>query len=207
MSYSEIIKETDSLRVSIEVDEYASEPWGDCYAPTFRFETGVGATALVFGNADPSGADDRIVEALNRWGDPSSPGFARLFEKWARAYLGTTKVDTWYSDGLRGWYVALDTAAWRETVGAPSPLTEDMLHDVRAWAEGDVFVVTAEQRVHVKYRKDKYLPEADQSFESEASEYDEWEHVDSCGGFYGWDSAREGAAEMFDQYSEEKNAV
>jgi hypothetical protein len=82
-------------------------------------------------------------------------------------------------------YLAFDTAAWAETVGAPAEhlATEDYLSEIRAWAEGDCWGWILEKQRHwTKTYAD-----------GETEQGSSWEHVDSCYGYYGRQYAAEAA--------------
>jgi len=193
MSYSEILKEENNFRVKLINDEYASEPWDDGHSPLIRIERRYSESAEhVMVGSRPTGDDDRIAEAAARW---SHPGDHAKFEKYLRAYYAVTQVK-WYgpNDATDSTYVSYDTAAWREYVGAPEKSVN--MDEWISYLEGDVYGYRVERKVHVY--QDKRIHSGD-DFRTESTEYDEWEEVDSCWGFYGHEYATEAAEEALSE--------
>jgi hypothetical protein len=197
---SEIIKEENGLRVSLMRGEYPDEPYDDGQPPLIRIDRGYGyggrsAEHIMIGSMRPTGDDSRIEEAAARWaGEPDK------FEKYVRAYHGATQVK-WYgpTQSTDYTYVTYDTPAWRKAVGiagGPVPGRIVNMDEYIAYLEGEVYVYVVEREVHVKSKKDIHVN--GEPLRTEESEYDEWEHVDSCGGFYGEEYAKEAALEALD---------
>jgi hypothetical protein len=192
MSYTEILKTSDDgrYRVLLIADEYPDEPYDDGQSPLLRLDNsgayGTIRAEHVMATGRPLDDDARIEEAAERWGTPYSDDWP-LFEKYLRAYYGTTEIETWYSGS--DWYVTYDTARWRNHVGAP-PGSADM-SEYRAWCEGDVWGYAVEQ--NVTWTRD----------DDPGQVMHTWETADSCWGFYGSDGAngkylRECALEAFE---------
>ena len=121
MTYSETLETSEDgrYRVRLVLDEYADEPYDDGQSPLLRLDkTSYGVRAEhVMATGRPLDDDERIEEAAQRWGTPSGSPFGWYFEKYLRAYYGTTQIKTWHSGSY--WYVTYDTARWREYVGCP----------------------------------------------------------------------------------------
>jgi hypothetical protein len=191
MSYSETLKISDDgrYRVRLVADECADEPYDDGQSPLLRFDyRGSGWRAEhIMATGRPADDDDRIEEAAQRWGSPSGDDFA-LFEKYLRAYYGTTEIETWYSGSF--WYVTYDTSSWRAYTGfepgaeTPHPLVN--MNEYKAWCEGDCWGYAVEQNVTWQRADDP-----DESMQT-------WKTVDDCWGFYGSDYARERALAAFE---------
>ena len=164
----DIVEERDGYRVRLEFDDSPEQPYDDGATPILTIERG------------------SHVEAFNKQAEPYVGTVAELLqrfeldtvERFVKIFYGATKMDSFYSDGIRGTYIAFDTAEWREAVGAaPERLqAEDYLSEVRAWAEGEVYGHVVEK------------------FDADA---DEWEATDdgTCWGFYGREWAEQAARE------------
>lgn len=176
MSHEEILETSEDgrFRVKLVLDEWPDEPYDDGQSPLIRIErTSYGIRAEhIMATGRPLDDDEHVEEAIARWGTPSSPDW-RLVEKYLRAFHGVTKIETWYSGSY--WYVTYDPARWREHVGAPEGSVD--MSEWRAYVEGDVWGWVVEKSV--TWHTDD--PGHDDK--------DEWEHVDSCGGYYGSNGA------------------
>jgi len=209
---SDILEENNNYRVSLEYDLYPDQPYDDGGWPIVR----IGSSRYTWRDSDmehvdSSGrnrrADDSVEKAIRKWGTPSSNDWP-LVEKFLRAYLGVTQVHTYRSDDY--WYVAYDSADWREYAGFTDDMRADdgywpyrganPLTEWKAWINGEVYFYTVERKVHVYQDQRRHGPG---TFETVSTEFDEWEHVDSCGGFYGYDYAREAALEAFHDAQED----
>ena len=170
--YSELVEERDGYRVRLEVEDYAEKPYNDGATPILTLErSGYGLT----------------VEAFNSQGEPYVSAVAEVLsrhdletvERFVKIFYGATKMDAFWSDGIRGYYVAFDTAEWREKMGITTVdrlKGEDYLSEVRAWANGEVYGHIVE----------KFDPETE-----------DWEAADdgTCWGFYGSEYAEQAARE------------
>lgn len=186
--YSEILAERDGYRVSLVVDENADKPYND------------GATPIL--TLEHSGYGGYRVEAFNRQAEEYVHAVAEIveshgletLERFVKIFYGAVKLDSEWSDGISGYYVAFDTADWRETVGAPIAAlqTENYLSEVMAWANGDVW----------GYVVDKSVPYTKTYGDGTTVEESEWDDVDSCYGYYGREYAEEAALEALDTFIE-----
>jgi hypothetical protein len=70
-------------------------------------------------------------------------------------------------------------------------LTEGIRDEIDAWAEGQVFWFEVEKNVRWKVHRECLSEERD----DEDYEEEEWEQIDSCGGYYGLENAVRGAIE------------
>lgn len=190
--------EDGNYRVRLVLDEYADEPFDDRQSPLMRID-GERAEHIQIGSR-PTDDDDRIEEAVNRWGSPSNDDWP-LVEKYLHAYYGVTKIETWYSGSY--WYVTYDSAAWQKFIGVGDPQFPDFaspgpnMDEYKAWCEGEVYDYVVEKRVTTT----TIVRELDGTEIRETVDND-WEDVDSCGGYYGYDYAEETAQEALAAASE-----
>jgi hypothetical protein len=181
----DIIEESDGYRVRLELDDSPEQPYDDGAPPIFQLDGD--RSDYIKGYS---------AEAFNKQAEPYLDAFRsfestgrqlELFERYLRIFHGTLSVQDWHV-GYSGEYayLAFDTAAWRESVGAPETVAaEDYLSEVRAWAEGDVYGYIVERfREYTKTYNDGRVEEGE-----------EWELVDSCYGYYGRQYAEEAARE------------
>jgi hypothetical protein len=190
MSHDENVLETSDdsrFRVRLEPDPYPDEPYDDGQSPLLRLDYRRGWQAEhVMATGRPTDDDDRIEEAAARWGSNFT-----LLEKYLRAYYGMTAIETWHSGDY--WYVTYDTAKWREHVGAPEGSVD--MSEYKAWCEGDCWFYVVEENVTWQ-RTDN--PDVTMGT---------WEHVDSCGGFYGSEYAGQCAREALKDTAEAAKPV
>ena len=189
MNDYDVVEASDdgNYRVRLVADDYIEQPYDETGPLVLRIMSGwsPSSTAEVLAGDHGNGEAEAVSRALEHFGSPSDREF-RKFEKWARAFLGTRYIDTWYSDGYRGWYVALDSAAWRAMVGQADdyvrPDGSSYLSEWEAWATGDVYGYVVERRV-VQETVTRDLDGKEISRDTHPA----WEEVDSCWGFYGYD--------------------
>lgn len=182
--WSETIEEADGYRVRLELDDSPEEPYDDGATPIFKLDSQ---------RSDYVGGFR--AEAFNKQAEPYLDAFrafestgkqVEVFERYLRIFHGSVKVQDWHLgySGEYG-YLAFDTVAWREEVGAPLDRleAEDYLSEVRSWAEGDVYGYIVERnREYTKTYSD-----------GEQEEGEDWQQVDSCWGFYGREYAEQSA--------------
>jgi hypothetical protein len=188
--YEEIVETFGDYRAVIKLDTDAQEPYNDGATPIFRLEASNewyrGYSAEAFNlQASP------YLDAFRRF--ENSGNHLEIFERYLRIFHGTIKVQQWNVGIDREWgYLAFDTAAWREEVGAPlkSLEKEDYLSEVRSWAEGDVWGVGVEKRVRWSTDEEDY------------EDMDTWEETPDgfVWGYYGQQWAEEEARGMLEQY-------
>ena len=183
MSYDEILETRGDWRVLLVLDECADEPYDDGQSPLLRLDRTSYERSLaaehVMATGRPLDDDGKIEYAARHWDVTPASDDWRLFEKYLRAWYGTTQIETWHSGDY--WYVTYDTARWQEYAqGGPGrePAKIDM-DEYRAWCEGENYGWVLEKRVH--------WHTSDPDFEDR----DDWEHADSCFGYYGRDYAEE----------------
>jgi len=205
MNSENVIEETANYRVSIDYDQtWQEKPWGDVYAPVLRIDKGHYRTSAthVDEGGRPHGDDDAIENAVVHWGtSPADENWERYFVRYLKAYFGVTHV-TWFGSEDY-WYVAYDSAAWREFVGVTDdqlPMSGNFLADWEAWVNGEVFSFTIEKKAHIWQHRNIH---SHNSFRTESTDFDTWEYVDGSGGYYGYDAAREEALERFEAIKEE----
>ena len=155
------------------------------YCGWMRVGYGNGKAEHVMATGRPLYDDERIEEAAQRWGSPSGNDF-RLFEKYLRAYHGTTEIETWHSGSY--WYVTYDTAAWRAyaELDQPGAAGHIDMDEYKAWCEGDCWGYAVERNVTWQRTDDP-----GQTMQT-------WETEDSCWGFYGSDYVRQEALAAYE---------
>ena len=208
MSEHEIIKQEGDLRVTLSRDEYPDEPYDDGQCPIVRIERGSysrgGAEHVMVGGMRPTDRDDRIEEALDHF---MNIGHLDWFERYLRAYHGATVIKQYGPNQSTDYtYFAYDTPEWAEAIGFDDKIAPRADYDASkavqmdewiAYLEGDVFSYDVERRVNVHMTK-KVTREDGSDVGTIERDYAEWEHVDSCGGFYGYKYARECALEALE---------
>lgn len=208
--YSETVAEKDNYRVRLELDDSPEMPYDDGAPIVLRIDRTGYSVEILNGQGKygrPNTYDDAIENALVHWATTPSDSDWPKFEKWARAFLGTSRIDTWYSEGYQGWYVALDTAEWRRYTGWSEEddakareilARESFLAEWEAWATGEVYGYVVEKRV----REETVTRELDGT-EISRDETDAWEEVEAVGGFYGNEYATEAAEEALKSFTTE----
>lgn len=182
-----------NYRVLLEPDMYAEAPYDDGMAPILRIER-YGSPEHVGMSSRPHDLDSAVEAAVDRWGGPNNTGWSYV-EKYLRAFLGATTVQTWYSGD--NWYVAYDTTAWREYIGTTAAGEEfgDLMAEWKAYVNGEVYGYVVEKRQTVETIRRLVTDAGDDSEEISRETADEWELVDACSGFYGYEYAAEAARE------------
>jgi len=142
-------------------------------------------------------SDVALAEAMKHFG--GRPTDTRV-ERWLKAFHGATVVETWHSGDA--WYLAADTAKWRETVGVTPELIRQqaergsLMSEYKAWVQGDVYGYVIERRT-VAYTT--VVDPADGHVIGSRHE-DEWVEADGLWGLYGHEYAVKTAEEDFDSY-------
>jgi hypothetical protein len=200
MTDYDVLEERNGYRVRLRADEYAEEPYDESQAPLLRIYRSYDIEHIQIGGR-PTDDDSQIEEAVRLWGGPSSDEWGKV-ETYLRAFYGVTTIETYYSDNT--WYIAYDSAAWRKYAGwEPGDTLPEELHlmtEWRAYVDGDVYYYVVEKKVHVYQDQRRHAPDG---FKAVSTEYDEWEEVDACHGFYGYDYAKEAALEALSSYAPE----
>lgn len=171
MSYEEILETRGRFCVKLVTDDYPDKPYDDGQSPLMQIEDRYDSTRaehIMTGNYRPTDADAYVEAAVHRWGGPNSSDWP-LVEKYLRAFHGVTAIETWHSGYY--WYVTYDPAAWRAHVGAPEGSIN--MSEYKAYVEGDVWGWVVEKQVTWHTEDPGY------------EDHDDWEHVDSCFGYYG----------------------
>lgn len=192
MDEGNVIEERDGFRVVLKYEQDAQEPDFAGQSPLLRIEPnpsgryGVGHLGTM---ADrPRDTDESVEAAVRRWGSPASSDWDK-FEKWLRAYLGVTQIETFYSGSY--WYVTYDAANWREYTGAPAGSAS--LSDYQAWAEGEVYYWEIQKQVTWS------------SGTSQFPDREDWETVDALGEYYGYDNAEVTAKLDFAEFLKDRD--
>jgi hypothetical protein len=196
-AYEEIVEESGDYRAVIKLDDSAEKPFDD------------GAVAII--QVDSNAWGSIRGEAFNEQAEPYVDAFNRLsdlyygngyhyevFERYMRIFHGTVAVDSHNVGRTREFgYVAFDTAEWREKMGCSEEQMRkeeqdgDILSEVRAWAEGDVWGVGLEKRVRWSTEEEDY------------EDMDTWEEDEDgfVWGFYGHEYAEQEARALLNDKS------
>lgn len=198
----DILKEENGLRVKLSIDEYPDEPYNDGQSPLLRLDRmGYGppkAEHIMVGSMRPTSNDERIEEAAERW---YQRGDHHMFEKYMRAFHGSTTFK-WYgpNQSTDYTYVTYDTPEWAEAIGFDDVIAPRAsyggskavnMDEYIAYLEGEVYVYDVERQVQWQAT---YPPE-----EVGREHMNTWETVDSCGGYYGYEYAKEEALVAFER--------
>lgn len=184
--YSEVVETKGQYRTVIVADEDAQLPDWDGMYPTLQISSDCGVTALL-------GEDAEDFAPILQHMMENDPMPLETFERYLRIFHGTTQFDTHSTGGWRAnGYVAFDTAKWREAngVAVEGVKQENLLADVIAWADGDVWGVRTEKLV-------KWTTDDDEVDEQEVSH---WEDIETVWGYYGREYAEQEARDMLAHY-------
>lgn len=213
MSDENVVKEaTDSkgraYRVRLEREENPDEPYDDGSVPLWRGEWhGVGGGGAEWrveqvGMTSFDASEVALGEAIARFRGPTEPEV----ERWLKAFHGATVVETWHSGSA--WYVAADTAKWREAMGVtPEQIRKEaergsLMAEYKSWVEGEVYGYVIERRA-IAYTQ-VIEPFGGHVIGSRRQE--EWVEVEDGGdpssvyGLYGYEYAVRMAEDDFDTY-------
>ena len=211
VSEHEILKEEDGLKVTLTRDEYPDEPYDCGQCPIVRIDRRYSRADVehVMVGDRPTDRDDAIEDALER-----CHGDWRLFEKYLRAYHGVTKVIQYGPNQATDYtYFAYDTPEWVTSIGFDDKIAPRSKYDAEksvnmnewiAYLENEVYTYDIERRVDIREIKTRIKNEDPATIRTTQSEFAEWEHVDSCGGYYGYDYARQEALDAFKWQQENK---
>lgn len=200
----ETLKENDKVRVRIVSDDSGEKPYDEGSVPILARDFGYRMQWEAF-NEQAEEYADKVTEVYRRLN-----GDEDAIERYLRIFHGAYSV-AWDSS-QNGRYLAFDTAAWRESVGLTdeflesgtdsetfdrSKIADGSLSEVMAWANGEVYGYVVEKlerfrRVYVN-ADGVELPS-----QEVAPIEEEWQEVDSCYGFYGYDAVKEAAEQAFD---------
>lgn len=121
-----------------------------------------------------------------------------LFVRWAKIFHGATVIVDRPHDGAWGlWYLMPDKAA--ETTWPPEKLINFEIQRYRDWAQGEVYAYIIEKSVTYVLKDGQDVSD----IEDLDDELVTWETADSCGGFIGYDEAKEAALEAFAEHKED----
>jgi hypothetical protein len=202
----DIIGETDTYRVRLELDEYPEKPYDEGATPILSREfRGYGARWEAFNEA---GEDYAYI--LNRVRDEVPGDEEENIERFLRIFHGAYSVTFDSSEYNR--YVSFDTAEWREKMGLtdeymesvgkdtldPSKLSEGSLTEVLAWAEGDVYGIIEEKKLNRKSETVYTNPATGEEVRTEETDEEVWEVEESVWGYYGRKYAEEEAKSIFE---------
>lgn len=197
----ETLKENENYRVRIVSDESGEKPYDEGSVPILYRAFRSYRMEWVAFNDQAEEYAAKVTEVYRRF-----DGEEGTVERYLRIFHGAYSVAFDSSENNR--YLAFDTAAWRESVGITDEwldrdsdikldrqkLADGSLTEVMAWANGEVYGYVLEARR-------EYAP-VYRTHDGTVAEYGEsiyeWQEVDSCYGFYGWDSVKEAAEEAFD---------
>lgn len=187
------IEENDNLRVRLEHDDSGEKPYDEGAVPILSRPFRYGRWEAVNDQAND------YVSLLNQLQDEFEED---VIDRFIRIFLGAYSVMRDSSEN--NFYIAFDTAEWREHVGLTdewldrpgndrTELAKGSLTEVLAWANGEVYGYILERRVltHTTYTN----PVTGETIRELDGE--DWEQIDSCWGFYGWEYAEQEAKEEF----------
>lgn len=183
--YSEEVEVKGKYRASIIADEDAQVPDWDGMYPTLQLDN------YSVGPLLGDDAVDFAVTLSTFMASVSNP--LETFERYLRIFHGTTQFATHNIGHWREYgYVAFDTAKWRETHGVTveGVKQENLLADVIAWADGDVWGVRVEKLV-------KWTTDDD---DAPVQETHDWEDIETVWGYYGREYAEQEARDMLALY-------
>lgn len=157
-----------NVRVRVLWDEYGFDCEPDLFTPFVKIEHSY-PTEMISDYAEESNKamSEGLANAIYRWSASPSDREWELVEKYMRAFWGVKELHTFYSDGIRGWYVG----TYKGTVD-----------EYQAWCEGEVFIIQTERRITERTLKS----ELDGTLISD-DEIETWEETDTVGGFIGAD--------------------
>jgi hypothetical protein len=198
MTYSETLDERNGYRVRLALDESPEKPYDCGQSPLLRIEPmsyGSARVEHIQVGDRPTDDDAAIENAVQHWLTHPGEKDWHLFERYLRAYYGVTVIETYWSESY--WYVTYNSKAWRRSIGFDGKLAPEdddnpakpNLDEYKAWCEGDVYYYVVEKLITWT---------TDDDFNgASVTTMDTWETVDSCGGYYGDEYAREAALEAF----------
>lgn len=186
----------ENYRVVLVRDQYAEVPDWDGQAYVFDVSYyGRYTVDLIQESVDPGDpyaieVDVAVERAIRWWGTDWD-----LVERYLRIFHDVVKVERYDRTG-GGTLLAVVTAVLAERWRCSVELIQeqDHLKEWRAWDEGDVYGYEIQQRV-------RWTTDAD--FEDR----EEWEHVDSCWGYYGSEWAEDAASEALALYLSVRGAA
>lgn len=181
----------ENLRITVTHDQYPSQPYHDGGFPIWRMEPSRNYSGYDFHQEEditsyvtPARLDDALSEAT-REHDMDDPWLLRYL----RIFWGVTFMESWHSGSY--WYFTCDPADWRDKVGITDEdtqredYTKHAWTEWQAWCEGEVYMVTEEQRVQREIKTHTIYP--DGTTDDDFTTTEEWEETEngSVGGFYG----------------------
>jgi hypothetical protein len=191
------IEENDNYRVRLAHDDSGEKPYDEGAVPILSrpFRSYGERWEAVNDQADG------LTGLLNALGERFNED---EIERFLKIFVGAYSVRWDSSDNCR--YLAFDTPEWREKVGLTDEylatakldrekLAEGSLTEILAWANGEVYGYILERKVTGR----KVYDGQDIN---DAEPFEEWQEVESCWGFYGWDYAEEEAKSIFKSYTE-----
>jgi hypothetical protein len=197
--YSETLEERNGYRVRLLLDDGPEPPYDDGQSPLLRLDfRSYGRPRPVFvdnGTMRPHQEDEYIINAIEHWQTSPRDSDWPKFEKYLRAFFGVRTIETWASQDY--WYITYDSEGWRRslTVDGADGEFKPSMEEYRAWCEGECyFYVIEKQETWVKQDPTTDDPDTMHT----------WETVESCGGYYGDEYAREAALEAFNNEVGEK---
>lgn len=169
----EIFVETDTHRVTINLDEYPEAPEDEGSSPVIGWDGYDGSVDQV-----ELGSTYRLPQSVL----DAAQAFRNdhdLFERYCRMFHGVTTFK--YYETRNASYVTFDPADWREHVGAHEGSIS--MDEWIAYLQGDVYFVNLEQKV-TWTRSDTGEVKTD------------WDIIDSLSGLCGYDAAVDASEEL-----------
>lgn len=198
-----VIEERERYRVVTKYDEDPPEPYDDGGAPIWRVDRPMfysEAYADHMSSLSSYVPDDGIAAAIEKWWhDPDT------LDRYLRIFHGVTVTERWFSGSY--WYFTCDPAHWREAMGLTDEATrregygDSLMDEWKAYCEGDVYLVMVQERQEVHTQYLDFAGDVVREYTDT-----EWVNVESVGGYYGMEWARESALEMLDHYEKKEEA-
>lgn len=199
--YDDVIETRGDYRVRVRYQEGAENPRED-YDQIVGVETTHSGHYIT--TPDPAG-DEAIQSAARYWTSQYRFDHAeRLLERYIGLHGGVSELDAPHDGPRSVWYLTPDMM--RKAGFTDEQITPDRMRvliegerkEYRAWADGEVYLITVEKRT-------EWFRDADPDITGDTSR-ETWEDVETVGGFIGDEYAREAALEMLDAYAPKQDA-
>lgn len=191
----EVLETAGRYRVVLFPDLYPEQPYDEGSGPVLRIDRR-GSQAEHVDSGKWRSRDKilyRIADETERLLAVYDKRKALLIlQRWLRAFYGVTRFETWDSDDYT--YIAYDPSVWRQEIGAPQGSVG--LEDWKCWVLGEVYCYAVQRRVKWKKAGRPTRPVRTPPGLIVQERLETWEPTDdACGGFYGYEYAKEAALE------------
>ncbi len=191
----DVLETRGKFRAVIHPDMDPQPPDGDYFGYVFYLDRW-GCQRMGKGYTTPD-EDFSLKYLWDRWQDMG------LIERYLRIFCDVVGFD--YFDTQEGKFINIVTRAdlslWGWNTEDPSrwPYEDPAQHNLKEWRayyEGDVWFYTIEKRVTWTTDDEDVDPDT----------REDWEQLDSCGGYFGSDQITEGALEALGNYAPKEDA-